>query len=60
MRNSRLVSVALSDETSIFMARSVLFMFASNPRTPQMSGASCGSMSSSSMRVPLVTGSMAG
>lgn len=29
MRNSRLVSVALSDETSIFIARSVLFMLAS-------------------------------
>ena len=60
MRNSRLVSVALSDETSIFIARSVLFMLASRLRTPQMRGASCGSMSSSSLRVPDVTGSMAG
>ena len=42
------------------MARSVLFMLARMRRTAQMSGASCGSSSKSSLRVPLVTGSMAG
>ena len=59
-RNSWLELVCFSDLMSMSMARSVEFVLARMRRTPQMSGASCGSMSSSSLRVPEEMGSMAG